>query len=247
MALQEELKAQGDYLFRNRSYLPLIILILGLGVYLHAEYYEIESVDKNLLSDSYEFICLGICLFGLLIRVIVVGYSPKNTSGRNTKEGQIADVLNTTGMYSIVRHPLYVGNFLMWLGVAMLTENAWFIISFVGFFAFYYERIMYAEESFLRNKFGSEYLKWAQKVPTFIPSFKNYKKNIHPFNFKKVLMKEKNGLAAIFILFWFFEFAGESVENEKIVLKFDFWFYAALISLVIYLILKFLKKRKLLN
>ena len=71
----------------------------------------------------------------------------------------------------MVRHPLYLGNFFMWLGVAMLTENTWFSIAFVLFYAFYYERIMYAEESFLRAKFGKTYLDWAAQVPAFIPSF----------------------------------------------------------------------------
>ena len=117
MALQEELKTQGDFLFRNRSYLPLIVLVIGLGVYISTKYYEIDSATETGFTESYELICLGVCLLGLLIRIITVGHSPKNTSGRNTKEGQIADVLNTTGMYSVVRHPLYVGNFFMWLGV----------------------------------------------------------------------------------------------------------------------------------
>ncbi|MCL6294071.1 methyltransferase family protein [Jejuia spongiicola] len=247
MALQEELKKQGDFLFKNRSYLPLIILLIGLGVYINTEYLGIEEATETWFTKSYKFICLGICLFGLLIRIITVGHSPKNTSGRNTKEGQIADVLNTTGLYSLVRHPLYVGNFFIWLGVAMLTENSWFIIAFILFYAFYYERIMYAEESFLRNKFGKHYLDWANNVPAFIPTFKNYKRHRHSFRIKKVLKKEKNGLTAIFLLFWFFEFIGETVENRKIVMEYDFWFYSALVSLMIYFILKTMKKRKLLN
>lgn len=247
MALQEELKKQGDFLFKNRSYLPLIILLIGLGVYINTEYLGNEEVTENWFSESFEFICLGTCLFGLLIRIVTVGHSPKNTSGRNTTEGQIADVLNTTGLYSLVRHPLYVGNFFMWLGVAMLTENYWFIIAFILFYAFYYERIMYAEESFLRTKFGEQYLNWAKDIPAFIPSFKNYKKHKHPFSVKKVLKQEKNGIAAIFLLFWLFEFIGEIIENKKFVMEYDFWFYSALVSLNIYLALKVMKKSKLLE
>ena len=247
MPLQEEFKTQGDFLFRNRSYLPLIILIIGLGVYINTAYTEIESVSETWLKKWYEFICLSISLLGLFIRIITVGYSPKNTSGRNTKDGQIADVLNTKGMYSIVRHPLYFGNFFMWLGVAMLTENMWFIIAFILFYAFYYERIMYAEESFLRQKFGKYYLNWAKGVPAFIPSFKNYRKHNHPFSVKKVLKKEKNGLAAIFLLFWLFECVGESVKNRKISIAYDFWFWAAVITLALYVLLKILKKRKYLD
>lgn len=246
MALQEEFKTQGDFLFKHRSYLPLIILTIGLGVFMQTEYYEIEG-SESWFEESYEIICLFICLLGLFIRIITVGHTPKNTSGRNTKQGQIADVLNTSGMYSLVRHPLYVGNFFMWLGVAMLTDNLWFIIAFVLFYAFYYERIMYAEESFLRKKFGDVYLDWAKNVPAFMPNFKNYQRNIHPFNLKKVLKKEKNGLAAIFLLFWLFEIVGELVEEKKLVIEYGFWFYAAITATILYLALKIMKKRKMLD
>jgi len=38
-------------------------------------------------------IFLGISIFGELIRVFTVGFAPRNTSGRNTSAGQIADEL----------------------------------------------------------------------------------------------------------------------------------------------------------
>ncbi len=246
MALQEELKTQGDFLFKNRSYLPLIILVIGLAVFVYMEYTEMEKLD-TWFSEFFRYLCLGASLFGLLIRIFTVGYTLKNTSGRNTKDGQLAEELNTTGIYSMVRHPLYLGNFFMWLGVAMLTENTWFIIAFVLFYAFYYERIMYAEESFLRGKFGEAYLNWSKETPAIIPSFKNYKKPKHSFSIKKILKKEKNGFAAVFVLFWIFGLIGELVKEKTIVFKFDFWFYAAVISTISYFILKVMKKRKMLN
>ncbi len=246
MALQEELKTQGDFLFRNRSYLPLIILVIGLTNYLHSEYNEIET-PETWVSEAFEYICLIISLFGLFIRIITVGFTPKNTSGRNTKQGQVADTLNTTGIYSIVRHPLYVGNFIMWLGVAMLTENTWFSVAFIFFYAFYYERIMYAEESYLRTKFGKTYLEWAEKTPAFIPSFENFKKPNKSFSIKKVLKKEKNGLVAVFLLFWIFDFFGDIIEDERIVLEDSFWFYGAIMTTILYLILKVMKKKKMLD
>ena len=51
------------------------------------------------------------------------GFAARNTSGRNTGQGQVADKLNTTGAYSLTRNPLYLGNALMWAAVAMLTGS----------------------------------------------------------------------------------------------------------------------------
>ncbi|EIJ39314.1 isoprenylcysteine carboxyl methyltransferase (ICMT) family protein [Galbibacter orientalis DSM 19592] len=246
MALQTEFKVQGDFLFKNRSYLPLLFLAAGFGVYLYGIYFEPRQVEK-VPEGYYQFTCLMLSLLGLLIRVTTIGYTPRNTSGRNTKNGQIADELNTTGMYSLLRHPLYLGNFFMWFGIAMLTGNIWFTVAFVLLYWLYYERIMYAEESYLIKKFGTDYLRWSAITPAFIPNFKNYRKAKYPFCPKKVLKKEKNGFAAIFIVFWFFEWIGGMVEKQKITVEFNFWFYAAIASCFIYLILKIMKKGSMLT
>ena len=57
-----------------------------------------------------------ICIVGFLVRFYTIGTTPKGTSGRNTQE-QVADVLNFDGMYSMLRHPLYLGNYLIWFGL----------------------------------------------------------------------------------------------------------------------------------
>ena len=155
MALQEEFEKQGLWLFTYRSILPLIILVIGTILYLRTEIYpETFVLEETPYEIYYETICLLVSLFGLVIRIYTVGHSAKNTSGRNTEQ-QVADSINTTGIYSAVRHPLYLGNFFMWLGPAMLTGNFWFIIAFGLFYWVYYERIMFAEEQFLRKKFGN--------------------------------------------------------------------------------------------
>ncbi len=240
MALQEEFEKQGNWLFKYRSYLPLIVLFVGTALFLRSELYPETFVLKRTSYEIYyEILALLISLLGLYIRVHTVGHTPRNTSGRNTKEGQVADKLNTTGMYSIMRHPLYVGNLLMWLGPAMLSGNMWFLVSFVLLYWVYYERIMYAEEQFLRRKFDKSYLNWSEKVPAFIPSFKNYKKTKLSFSWKKVLMKEKNGLFAIFLIFAIFDILGEVISNTN---NYNYFLITmCVITGIFYLILKYMK------
>jgi protein-S-isoprenylcysteine O-methyltransferase Ste14 len=188
----------------------------------------------------YEMFCLFLSLIGLGIRVYTVGYTPMNTSGRNTEE-QVADKLNTTGIYSIVRHPLYLGNFFMWIGPAMLTGNLWFVAAFIFFYWIYYERIMFAEEQFLRRKFGNTYTEWAEGVPAFIPNLKYFVPANLPFSLKKVLKKEKNGLAAIFLIFFAFDMSGELIKNES---NYNYFFIiSCIVTLLMYVVLKFLKKK----
>lgn len=197
MALQEEFEKRGNWLFRYRGSLPLIILVAGLGFYLLTKLYpERFTLIGTSITVYYPYICFSVSLLGLVIRILTVGHTAKNTSGGNVVK-QVAEQVNTTGAYSIVRHPLYVGNFLMWLGPTLLTGHSWFILLICLAFWLYYERIMFAEEQFLRNKFGAAYLEWASRTPPFIPRFRNYRRASIPFNWKKVVKKEKNGIAAL--------------------------------------------------
>nr|WP_293300858.1 isoprenylcysteine carboxylmethyltransferase family protein [Allomuricauda sp.] len=241
MALQEEFEQQGIWLFRYRSFLPLIIIAIGIGLYINTEINpETFFIKDTPYEFHYELFCLFVGLLGQFIRIFTIGHAPKNTSGRNVK-GQVADTLNTTGIYSIVRHPLYLGNFFMWLGPALLTGNFWFVTAFCFLFWVYYERIMFAEEQFLRKKFGMTYLFWSERVPAFIPNFKKYRQPVMTFSWKKVLKQEKNGFFNLFTIFFVFDMAGELINGTT---NFNLTFLVGfIISSIAFLVLTFLKRR----
>lgn len=196
MDLQNEFAKEGNFLFKYRSYLPIVILVIGIALYIYQIVFLRNFPEQ---SSLYEVICLAIAFLGLAIRVYTLGFVAPKTSGRNTTK-QIANSLNTTGIYSTVRHPLYLGNYFMWLGIVLFIGNYWFALTFTLAYWLYYERIMYAEEQFLKGKFGQEYTDWANMTPAFIPSFKNFVPPQGQFNWRKVLVQEKNGLLAIFLI-----------------------------------------------
>ncbi len=240
MLLKDQMEKQGVWLFRFRGVLPLVILVFGAGMYvwteLHPERYLLEGTHWEVWYDMF---CLAVSLLGLVVRIVTVGHTPARTSGRNTKE-QVADSLNTTGIYSVVRNPLYLGNFLMWLGIGMLTMNVWFVVAFVLFYWIYYERIIFAEEQFLTRKFGKMYEDWAAETPCFIPRCKGWRKASVPFSWKKILRKEKNGLLALMLIFTLFEIGGELLTGEPL----DYLPMAYVTGgiLVVFIILQIIKK-----
>lgn len=188
----------------------------------------------------YECFCLAVSLSGFAVRVYTVGHTPGGTSGRNTKL-QVADTINTTGIYSVVRHPLYLGNVLMYFGIALLTCNVGFVVASVLLFFLYYERIMYAEESFLRRKFGEAFSSWASATPAIFPCLSMFRPSHLPFSWKKVMKKEKNGLAALLLVFALFDITGCAVVgvagiNVPLLA-------AAFVGIVVYVVLKTVKKR----
>lgn len=139
MLLHQEFVQVGNWLFRWRSYVPLALLSVLLIALLQFSY----PYQSHTLDTVYDFACFGVALLGLGIRVVTVGFVPHGTSGRNTR-GQTAARLNTTGTYSIVRHPLYLGNFLIWLGVSLFPREWWCSAIVMLSFLLFYERIVFA-------------------------------------------------------------------------------------------------------
>lgn len=136
----------------------------------------------------------------MVVRYYAIGTTPHGTSGRNT-EKQVAKELNSKGIYSIVRHPLYLGNYLMWAGFLLFTFDILLFIIVSLVYWLYYERIMFAEERYLEKQFGASYINWSLKVPAFIPAFKQFEKSEIPFSLRTVLRREYTGFFAMTLIY----------------------------------------------
>ena len=198
MALIEELNRSGNWLFKRRGYLPVFLLGLALV------YYALKDFSGYQPNSYRDLIYLLVSFIGFGIRVFTIGQTPKGTSGRNVKR-QKAEILNTTGIYSLLRHPLYLGNFIIWLGVTLFLESYWCLIIMGLLFWLYYERIMFAEEVFLRDKFGKSYLDWSAYTPAFLPRFSNWKSSNLEFSWRNVMKREYHGFISIFLTFAFLD------------------------------------------
>lgn len=206
----------------------------------------LESKFGDSVGDFWGICAIVISFLGLIVRCVTAGYAPRGTSGRNTKS-QVAEALNTTGMYSISRNPLYLGNFIIVLGITLFVQ-VWWLALLVWFgFWLYYERIIFSEEEFLRRKFKDQFLEWAKKTPIIIPHFRNWKKPELAFSLKTVLRKEFSTYFSIVTTFFSLEILTNLLTQRRFAVH-DSWVIFFIISLVIYLIFFILKKKtKLLN
>jgi protein-S-isoprenylcysteine O-methyltransferase Ste14 len=235
MALVHELESSGNWLFKRRSWLPVFFVAGGL-IMLYLGNRQAIIFD---LRD--EMIFLGVCILGEIIRILTVGFAPKNTSGRNTAGGQIADELNVTGIYSIIRHPLYVGNFLMWLGPVLFLRSVWFTIVFCLVYWLYYERIMFAEEQFLRRKFGEVYDKWSERVKAFIPSHIKFIPTSLHFSLRNVLKREYNSFMNIFVIFAILDLCRNYLLSERVYMT-RIWMWMLIGAAGLWLIIRVIHK-----
>ena len=178
------------------AYLPFVFLPLIVTAVLR--YPVIESHPN--LHFVWSIVSLGVSLIGLAVRCHAVGHAADGTSGRNTKT-QVAETLNTSGFYSVARHPMYLGNFLIALGFVLHSAAPWLLLAFLMAFALYYERIMFTEEAFLRKKFGSVFTDWSNRTPAFLPRLRQWKSAERPLDIPKVIRAESAAVAVIALTF----------------------------------------------
>ena len=237
MMMNARLAHDGVFLFRWRSLLPFMLLAPAAAVAARFNYEPGVETPQG----YWAFSCLAISVLGLAIRVATIGFVPRGTSGRNT-HSQKALSLNTTGMYSIVRNPLYLGNFIIWLGVVLVVGDLSFTMIYVLAFWLYYERIIATEEAFLTEKFGDEYLRWAAERPCFIPNFSKWQQPSRDFSVRTVLKKEYCGVFGITTGFFLMHLAQHVVVDRRFYLDTS-WTVIFLFGLAVFVTLRLLRKK----
>lgn len=230
------MESTGSQFFRFRSYLPLLLLPLAFNAVASFSFIN----HSHEVTETWQFACLGVSVAGLVLRIMTVGFVPRGTSGRNTSR-QCAESLNTTGVYSVVRHPLYLGNYFIFLGFTLFFHSWQFTLLSTCLFALYYERIMLAEEDFLRTKFGSEFENWAAKTPAIVPRLTGWISPALPFSWRSVLAREYSSVLLIAFVFWALDIIGHSIVERRWTVDWV-WIWVLILSATIYFVLMILKK-----
>jgi protein-S-isoprenylcysteine O-methyltransferase Ste14 len=142
----------GAVLFRNRGWLPVLFLVVPL-------------LAPGRLS-AHRWVIGGVIIaIGEAIRLAGVAAAGTVTRRRSRNVQRLV----TYGIFSWVRNPLYVGNFLVWMGFAVISGVLWFIPVAAVIFAIEYTLIVRYEEGVLETIFGQEYLAYKQRTPRWFP------------------------------------------------------------------------------
>lgn len=135
------------------------------------------------------YVGLPIGFIGMLVRLHASGFVVKN------KE------LATTGPYALVRHPLYTGNIVLIVGVAIASSLWWALPLSVAFFGFYYPPAIEYEDRKLRKIFGEQWETWSTATPALIPKFANADRLFSgSWSFTKSTLRNGEVFIAVYIL-----------------------------------------------
>ena len=142
----------GAVLFRNRGWLPVLFLAVPLLAPGHT-------------SPRRWVVGLLLIVAGEAIRLAGVAAAGTVTRRRSRNVQRLV----TYGAFAWSRNPLYNGNFLIWMGFAVISGVLWFIPVAAVIFAIEYSLIVRYEEGVLESIFGAEYLAYKQSTPRWIP------------------------------------------------------------------------------
>ena len=101
---------------------------------------------------------------------------------------------------------------------------------------------MFAEEAFLRRKFGEQFDEWAAQTPAFIPRSIRWKRPALPFSFRNVLRREYTGLMVVILGNAGVQFTEHLIIDHRVVYE-AFWVALLIGGSAAYFILQSLKKR----
>jgi protein-S-isoprenylcysteine O-methyltransferase Ste14 len=152
-ATEQTVPAQiGAVLFRHRGWLPLLFLGIPL-------------VFPGSTSPFRWEVGLALIVIGEAIRLAGVAAAGTVTRRRSRNVQRLV----TYGIFAWARNPLYIGNFLIWMGFVTISGVLWFLPFAIFLFAVEYELIVRYEEGVLESIFGRDYLDYKSETPRWIP------------------------------------------------------------------------------
>ncbi len=142
----------GAVLFRHRGWLPVPFLLVPLLAHGNA--------------DAMNWI-IGLLFIVVGEAIRLAGVAAAGTVTR--RRSRTVQRLVTYGIFAWMRNPLYVGNFLIWLGFIVISGVLWFIPVAILLFAIEYTLIVRYEEGVLESIFGDEYLRYKARTSRWFP------------------------------------------------------------------------------
>jgi protein-S-isoprenylcysteine O-methyltransferase Ste14 len=186
----------GGWLFRRRTIIPLPLALLTL----------LWPSRNHSTSIPMVIGGLGIVAIGEGLRLWGVRHIGVISRTRTDRLGPLV----ASGPFAFVRNPLYVGNIILWAGLALSAGLPWLAPIFVLVLAVEYDAIVRWEERLLVERLGDAYREYAARVPRWVPNLFNRrgggeKPAAGVFSWYETLFSERGTLIAIaigYLLLW---------------------------------------------
>ena len=140
----------------------LIVFIIGM----------ISDLFLLKISDSWQNVFPWYFRIVLFIPLLfIAGYFAQRAHKMVFQEERDELIVIKTDVFAMIRHPMYFGSILAYLGFVILSFSVIALIVFIIVVIFYFYLCRY-EEQILVEKIGDKYRNYMKKVPMLIPFIK---------------------------------------------------------------------------
>ena len=150
----------GEHFFGDLG--QLILLIIFLAVWITDSFFLKYSTFLSKYIPLYVQLPLAVII------LIYAGYLAK--TGLHIVFGEVREkpLVIREKVFCVIRHPIYLGAILTYLGMIILAVSIAAIVVWIIIIVFYYFLSRH-EEKLLLEKFGKEYEEYMEEVPMLIP------------------------------------------------------------------------------
>ncbi|MBM3381800.1 MAG: isoprenylcysteine carboxylmethyltransferase family protein [Betaproteobacteria bacterium] len=177
----------GEILFRLRDYTPVPIILLAI---LFA-----QPTLTSLFVGGF------VALIGEFLRTYGVAYIGTISRTRSYSNGQLVQ----EGPFALLRNPLYFGNLVLSVGLALMCNVSWLPILVIVVFYAQYIPVVAWEERKLTHIFGDAYARYCATVPNrWFPSLQRIRAvslYAAPQSWGPALKSEKRTLTSVVAYF----------------------------------------------
>ena len=144
-------------------YVISCLIITILSIYIS----EKDFLNSGKVYELKGFMVLvgAVCIaLGIVLWIKAVIFQKMVKAIKNNK-------LLTTGVYSIVRNPVYSAFYFVLTGLLLIEANLWLLILPILFWIYMTALLKLTEEKWLLDTFGEEYIKYCSRVNRVFPWF----------------------------------------------------------------------------
>jgi len=184
-------------------------------------------------EEILEALGFALILLGQIIRVSARGYKAEHS--------QDSQALIQGGPYQLARNPMYLGIFLIGLGVVLAIFRWWAAVVFVGVFIIRYILLILKEEKKLLSMFPQAYPEYCRKVPRIFPALSSIINLdiIEYLPIKIIWFKKEIGSILTLLLLTLLVESWEDITEEGIRVYFQqsLWIFLTFVLFIIFVIL----------
>ncbi len=166
-----------------------------------------------------------------------VGHQKINSTQKWRNDPKIGRLI-TAGPYAFIRHPLYVGTFLIGAGFCVVVRNVGLALAALIFFVLVYRPKAQSEEVVILEQWGEDYATYQRSVSRWFPALRPYPQRQGKWSWAGIkASKELKTLSWLIITLVVLYFREEFWQEHDLFIGRDWWKHVILTILLLGLII----------